>query len=38
VVPGDIGDPSTAREIASTVMESFGSIDGVINNAGVFLT
>ncbi len=38
VVPGDIGDPSTAREIASTAMKSFGSIDGVINNAGIFLT
>jgi NAD(P)-dependent dehydrogenase (short-subunit alcohol dehydrogenase family) len=38
VVPGDIGDPSTARAIAATAMQSFGSIDGVINNAGVFLT
>jgi NAD(P)-dependent dehydrogenase (short-subunit alcohol dehydrogenase family) len=38
VVRGDIGDPSTAREIASTAMETFGSIDGVVNNAGIFLT
>jgi len=38
VVPGDIGDPSTAREIASTAMQTFGSIDGVVNNAGIFIT
>src|SRR5580658_9857589 len=38
VVRGDIGDPSTAREIASTAMETFGSIDGVVNNAGIFFT
>ena len=38
VVPGDIGDPSTAREIASKAMETFGSIDGVVNNAGIFIT
>ncbi len=36
VVSGDIGDPSTAREIASTAMTAFGSVDGVINNAGLF--
>jgi NAD(P)-dependent dehydrogenase (short-subunit alcohol dehydrogenase family) len=38
VVAGDIGDPSTAREIASTAIETFGSIDGVVNNAGIYLT
>jgi len=38
VVRGDIGDPLTAREIASTAIETFGSIDGVVNNAGIFLT
>jgi NAD(P)-dependent dehydrogenase (short-subunit alcohol dehydrogenase family) len=38
VVQGDIGDPSTAREIASTAIETFGSIDGVVNNAGIFFT
>jgi NAD(P)-dependent dehydrogenase (short-subunit alcohol dehydrogenase family) len=36
VVPGDIGDPSTARDIASTAIRLFGSIDGVVNNAGIF--
>jgi NAD(P)-dependent dehydrogenase (short-subunit alcohol dehydrogenase family) len=38
VVRGDIGDPSTAREVASTAIKTFGSIDGVINNAGIFFT
>ena len=38
VVRGDIGDCSTAREITSTAIETFGSIDGVVNNAGIFFT
>ena len=38
VVAGDIGDPSTAQELASTAVKKFGSIDGVINNAGIFFT
>ena len=38
VVPGDIGNLSTAEEIASTAIKTFGSIDGVVNNAGVFFT
>jgi len=38
VVRGDIGDPATAQEIASTAVETFGSIDGVVNNAGIFFT
>jgi NAD(P)-dependent dehydrogenase (short-subunit alcohol dehydrogenase family) len=38
VVRGDIADPSTARQIASAAIETFGSIDGVVNNAGIFLT
>jgi NAD(P)-dependent dehydrogenase (short-subunit alcohol dehydrogenase family) len=38
VVRGDIGDPSTADQIASVAMETFGSIDGVVNNAGIFFT
>src|ERR1700685_1868403 len=36
VVAGDIGDPSTARAIASKAIETFGSIDGVVNNAGIY--
>ena len=38
VVAGDIGDPATAQEIASTAFKTFGSIDGVVNNAGIFFT
>ena len=38
VVRGDIGDPATAHEIASTALKAFGSIDGVVNNAGIFFT
>ena len=38
VVAGDIGDSSTAEKIASTAINTFGSIDGVINNAGIFFT
>jgi NAD(P)-dependent dehydrogenase (short-subunit alcohol dehydrogenase family) len=37
-VPGDVADPLTAQEITSRTIETFGSIDAVINNAGVFLT
>jgi NAD(P)-dependent dehydrogenase (short-subunit alcohol dehydrogenase family) len=37
-VSGDIGDPSTAQEIVSTAIKTFGSIDGVVNNAGIFFT
>jgi NAD(P)-dependent dehydrogenase (short-subunit alcohol dehydrogenase family) len=38
VAPGDIGDPATAHEIASMALRTFGSIDGVVNNAGIFFT
>lgn len=38
VVQGDIGDPSVACEIAATAIKRFGSIDGVVNNAGIFFT
>jgi NAD(P)-dependent dehydrogenase (short-subunit alcohol dehydrogenase family) len=38
LVEGDIGEASTAAKIASTAMSSFGSIDGVVNNAGIFFT
>jgi NAD(P)-dependent dehydrogenase (short-subunit alcohol dehydrogenase family) len=37
-VEGDIGDPATAAKIAATAIGSFGSIDGVVNNAGIFIT
>lgn len=36
-VDGDIGKASTAAKIADTAIRKFGSIDGVVNNAGIFL-
>jgi NAD(P)-dependent dehydrogenase (short-subunit alcohol dehydrogenase family) len=38
VVPGDIGDPSTASEIVATAIKTFGSIDAVVNNAGIYVS
>lgn len=37
LVDGDIAEPSTARRIAATAMEMFGSIDALVNNAGIFV-
>jgi NAD(P)-dependent dehydrogenase (short-subunit alcohol dehydrogenase family) len=36
LVDGDIGEPATAEKIAQAAIEKFGSIDHVVNNAGVF--
>ena len=33
---GDIGQAVTAEKVAKTAMDKFGSIDHVINNAGIF--
>ncbi|PSH68326.1 3-oxoacyl-ACP reductase [Phyllobacterium brassicacearum] len=38
VVDGDIGDPETARRVAETAISRFGSIDALVNNAGIFYT
>jgi NAD(P)-dependent dehydrogenase (short-subunit alcohol dehydrogenase family) len=38
LVDGDIGDPETARKIAEIAVERFGSIDALVNNAGIFFT
>jgi NAD(P)-dependent dehydrogenase (short-subunit alcohol dehydrogenase family) len=38
LVDGDIGDPATAARIAGTAMSRFGSIDALVNNAGIFFT
>src|SRR5580658_8820918 len=38
LVDGNIGEASTAAKIAATAMSAFGSIDGVVNNAGIFFT
>ena len=38
LVDGDIGDPQTAVNIAKTAVDRFGSIDALVNNAGIFFT
>jgi NAD(P)-dependent dehydrogenase (short-subunit alcohol dehydrogenase family) len=35
-VAGDVGDPETARAIATAAREHFGGVDLLINNAGIF--
>jgi len=37
LVDGDIGQAATASNIAQTAISKFGSIDDLVNNAGVFL-
>jgi NAD(P)-dependent dehydrogenase (short-subunit alcohol dehydrogenase family) len=36
LVDGDIGDNATSTKIAGAAMSKFGSIDALINNAGIF--
>ena len=36
LVDGDIGQAATAEKIAQTAIATFGSIDHVVNNAGIF--
>jgi NAD(P)-dependent dehydrogenase (short-subunit alcohol dehydrogenase family) len=38
LVDGDIGDPATAAKIAETAVSRFGTIDALVNNAGIFLS
>ncbi|HXY35306.1 MAG TPA: SDR family oxidoreductase [Planctomycetaceae bacterium] len=38
LVDGDIGDPATAARIAETAVGRFGTIDVIVNNAGIFLS
>ncbi len=38
LVDGDIGDPRTAAKISETAVARFGSIDALVNNAGIFFT
>ena len=37
LVDGDIAHPETARNIAETAVRRFGSIDLLVNNAGIFI-
>src|SRR5262245_65324437 len=36
LVDGDIGLASTAEAIVGTALERFGSVDALVNNAGIF--
>src|SRR5580698_9531503 len=38
LVDGNIGRAETAAQIAATAIKTFGSIDGVVNNAGIFFS
>ncbi len=38
LIDGDIGDPKTAAKIAETAVRRFGSINALVNNAGIFFT
>src|SRR5580700_4677446 len=38
LIDGNIGEASTAAKISATAMSAFGSIDGVVNNAGIFFS
>ena len=38
LVDGDIGEAATAARVAETAIGTFGSIDALVNNAGIFFT
>jgi NAD(P)-dependent dehydrogenase (short-subunit alcohol dehydrogenase family) len=38
IVDGDIGELDTATRITDTARDTFGSIDALVNNAGIFFT
>jgi NAD(P)-dependent dehydrogenase (short-subunit alcohol dehydrogenase family) len=38
LVDGDIADPATAAKVAETAVARFGTIDVVVNNAGIFFS
>ncbi|HSR89101.1 MAG TPA: SDR family oxidoreductase [Candidatus Udaeobacter sp.] len=37
LVDGDIGDPTTAQKVVDAAIKTFGTIDAVVNNAGIFI-
>ncbi|TFW29047.1 SDR family NAD(P)-dependent oxidoreductase [Duganella callida] len=37
VVDGDIGDATVAAKVVETAVQRFGGIDGLVNNAGIFI-
>src|SRR5262245_18385893 len=38
LVDGHIGEPATAAQVVKTAQSRFGSIDALVNNAGIFFT
>src|ERR1700752_2421039 len=38
LVDGSVGDPALAEDIVATAITKFGSIDALVNNAGIFFT
>src|SRR4051812_27662468 len=38
LVDGDIGQPATAARVVEAALSRFGSIDVLVNNAGIFFT
>jgi NAD(P)-dependent dehydrogenase (short-subunit alcohol dehydrogenase family) len=38
LISGDVADPHTAERVARVAVEQFGSIDALVNNAGLFIT
>ena len=37
LVDGDIGDAATAAKVVATAVQRFGGVDGLVNNAGIFI-
>jgi NAD(P)-dependent dehydrogenase (short-subunit alcohol dehydrogenase family) len=37
-IDGDIADPATAERVVETALTRFGTIDALVNNAGIFFT
>jgi len=38
IVDGDIGDQATAIKVVQTAVQRFGGVDGLVNNAGIFIS
>jgi NAD(P)-dependent dehydrogenase (short-subunit alcohol dehydrogenase family) len=38
LVDGDIGDPATAKRVTEIAVERFGSINALVNNAGIYFS
>ena len=37
LVDGDIGDAAVAAKVVATAVQKFGGVDGLVNNAGIFI-